>query len=271
MEADLKAALLGAYARLLRPLVRILLRNGVSYPEFTDTVKRVFVQVAATDLGQRGAEANAAQISIRTGVSQREALEVLEGRRGDSIETNLAGITKFLSAWHTEIEYTGPYGLPLELQFEQKTRPDFVSLARTYASGIQPNVLLNQLLSIGAIRQLDDGWLRVLTRTYLPEADVPDSIERIGQAVRYLVETVDFNRQESDQDIRLLERTVSADDGIKEQDVPRFKRYVRGRAQVLLEDIDNWLSQLDKPDPGKGERSVQTGVGIYHYLEEPDD
>ena len=49
MESDLKAALLAAYARLLGPLVRILLQNGISYPEFAETAKKVFVTEATNE------------------------------------------------------------------------------------------------------------------------------------------------------------------------------------------------------------------------------
>ncbi|MSR09653.1 MAG: hypothetical protein EXR82_09070, partial [Gammaproteobacteria bacterium] len=90
MEADLKAALLTAYARLLRPLVQILLRNGVSYAEFADTAKRVFVNTAATHIGKGKAEVSAAQIAIQTGLSQRETQEILDGRSQPAVNTNLA-------------------------------------------------------------------------------------------------------------------------------------------------------------------------------------
>jgi hypothetical protein len=81
---------------------------------------------------------------------------------------------------------------------------------------------------------------------------------------------VDFNRLQHEPDARLLERTVHADDGIRLQDLPRFRSYVRDRAQVLLEEIDNWLSQLEKPSSDSNEIRVGTGVGIYHYVEWPD-
>jgi len=38
-----------AVLRLLRPLVRILLRNGVSYSTFADFVKWVYVDVAGKE------------------------------------------------------------------------------------------------------------------------------------------------------------------------------------------------------------------------------
>jgi hypothetical protein len=271
MASDLKAALLAAYARLLNPLVRILLRNGVSYPEFAETAKKVFVTAVANDEPNADRETLAARAAIRTGITRSEALRVLSENNNPSIESNLSRITRVLTGWHADTAYTGPYGLPLELQFEQRDRPDFVSLAKTYCPDTQPAKILHELIRIGVVKETETGWFRVLTRTYLPKTDVPDSLERIGQAIQHLVETVEHNRQETDADRRLFERTVYADDGISEEDLPGFKRYVQGKSQVLLEDIDNWLSQLEKPKRGRGERVIQTGIGIYHYIEKNTD
>jgi len=267
MEADLKAALLTAYARLLRPLVQILLRNGVSYSEFADTAKRVFVNTAATHIGKGKAEVSAAQIAIQTGLSQRETQEILDGRSQPAVNTNLARIAALLTAWHSDDRVVGPYGLPLELQSREPGRMDFETLVREYCPGADHGPLLSQLIAIGVIRQTDDGWLRVLTRTYLPDVDAPDSVERIGYAVERLVETVDFNRQQQDPEQRLFERTVTADFGLKEEDLPALEGFIRQRGQQLLEEIDNWVTLRDKPDADRGDRAVQTGLGIYHFVD----
>lgn len=267
MEADLKAALLTAYARLLRPLVQILLRNGVSYSEFAETAKRVFVATAATRLKTDGAVASAAQIAIQTGLSQRETQEVLDGRGYTPPDSNLAWITALLTAWHSDARVVGPYGLPLELQLQERGRMDFETLARDYCPGADVPALLNRLVSIGAVKQVDDGWLRVLTRTYLPDVDAPDSVERIGLAVQRLAETVDFNREQIDPQLRLFERTVTADFGLKAEDLPALEVFVRNRGQQLLEEIDNWITLRDRPDLDRGDQSVQTGLGIYHFVE----
>lgn len=270
MEADLKAALLTAYARLLRPLVQILLRNGVSYSEFADTAKRVFVTTAATRLGRSGVAATAAQIAIQTGLSQREAQEVLDGRGEAPVNTNLAWITALLTAWHSDDRVVGPYGLPLELQLQESGQMDFETLARDYCPGADAAALLEQLVSIGAVRRTDDGWLRVLTRTYLPDVDSPDSVEIIGSAVQRLVETMDFNTQRVDPSHRLFERTVTADFGLKLEDFPALEGFIRQRGQQLLEEIDNWITLRDKPDPDSGEKIVQTGLGIYHFVDDSE-
>ncbi|MCP5138779.1 MAG: hypothetical protein H6979_02840 [Chromatiales bacterium] len=271
MESDLKAALLAAYARLLGPLVRILLQNGISYPEFAETAKKVFVTEATNEAPAGDIDSLAARAAIRTGVTKSEAIGVLSADESPSVESNLNRITRILTGWHADTTYTGPYGLPLELPFQLRDRPDFVSLARTHCPDTQPAAILKELIRIGVVKETENGWLRVLTRTYLPKTDAPDSLERIGQAIQHLVETVEHNRRETDTDRRLFERTVYADDGIFEEDLPRFKRYVQGRGQVLLEDIDNWLSQLEKPKNSESKRVIQTGIGIYHYIEKETD
>jgi len=270
MEADLKAALLAAYARLLRPLVQILLRNGVSYSEFAETAKRVFVNTAAKELTHQNGELSTARIAIRTGMSQREVTKVLNQPERAPADTTLAQISALLAGWHTDVSFTGPYGLPLELPYEGNGRPSFVNLVRQYCPDAHPEYLLRKLLAVGAVRQSEDGWLTVLTRTYLPSADAPDSVERIGRTVQRLVDTVDFNRQQPDPETRRFERTVLADYGLKEEDLPALSAFVETRGQRLLEEVDNWLSGREKPDPDRGDRAVHTGLGIYHYIDESD-
>lgn len=268
MEVDLKAALLTAYARLLRPLVQILLRNGVSYSEFAETAKRVFVVTAAQGSSGSAAQVPIAQIAMRTGLSQQEVGDVLASADHISVDSTLAQIAALLGGWHTDVEFTGPYGLPLELPFDQKDRPSFSQLAHRYCPGGEPVHLLRRMVAVGVVRQNDDGWLTVLTRAYLPSAENVDSLERIGLAVARLVDTLDFNRQEANPDSRLFERTVVADYGLRQEDLPALSGFIQARGQRLLEEIDNWLSSRDQPDPDGKDAVVQTGLGIYHYVDD---
>jgi hypothetical protein len=130
--------------------------------------------------------------------------------------------------------------------------------------------MLEELLRIGVVREADRGRFRVLTRTYLPNADAPESLDRLGDAVRNFVETMDFNRTETDPTKRLLERTVRADTGVRISDLPMFQAYVRERGQFLLEEIDDWLSKLEPVDEKNNEPRVNTGVGIYQFIQGDD-
>jgi len=49
METKIAKAISAAVTNLLRPLVRLLLRNGIPYRTFSDIAKRVYVEVATEE------------------------------------------------------------------------------------------------------------------------------------------------------------------------------------------------------------------------------
>lgn len=272
-EPDLKLAILAAYKRLLRPLIRILIRNGVSFGEFSEVAKDVYVEVAADDFRLPDKNMTQGRIAILTGLTRKEVnrLVTQRGRRTREYTTNLNRVTRILSGWHTDPSFTGPYGLPLDVPYDASDDRSFAELVRRYTGDMPTRAMLDELLRIGVVKETDSGQIKVLTRTYLPTADAPESLDRLGNSVRNFVETMDFNRTEPDQARRLLERTVVADAGIRLSDLPAFQGYVRERGQFLLEEIDDWLSKLEPITDVTNEPVIQTGVGIYHYLKRNGD
>ena len=74
---------------------------------------------------------------------------------------------------------------------------------------------------------------------------------------------------EDDPKQRLFERQVYTEDGIRPEDLPRFQSFVNKRSNLLLEEIDNWLTQLEKPNEPTNKR-VSTGLGIFNYVHKGD-
>jgi Family of unknown function (DUF6502) len=267
-EADGKLTLLAAYKRLMRPLVRLLLRSGVSHGEFMEVTKDVFVDVAGNDFQVPNRKMTQARIAIVTGLTRKEVGRIFQKKDGsDPLATNLGRVTRLLAGWHTDPEFTGPYGLPLELSYENGKRTGFIELVRRYSADMPPRAMLDELVRIGVVKEDDFGGLKVLTRTYLPNVEAPDSLDRMSKMVRNFVETLDYNRTENDPEQRLFERTVVADEGISAEDLPAFTAFIGKKAQLLLEEIDNWLNKLDNSRVQKADVVVKTGLGIYHYIE----
>jgi hypothetical protein len=271
-ETDLKLSVLAAYKRLLKPLVRILIRNSVSFAEFSEIAKNVYVEVAAADFQVPDKEMTQGRIAILTGLTKKEVDRLVseQGKQQRDYASNLNRVTRILSGWHTDPEFTGPYGLPLDVPFDEPGHRSFCELVRRYTSDMPARAMLDELLRIGVVKDADGGRFRVLTRTYLPTADAPESLDRLGSAVRNFVETMDFNRTETDSDKRLFERTVVADAGLRPTDLPLFQAYVRERGQFLLEELDDWLSKRQPPAEDEEAEAIDTGVGIFHYIKRHD-
>ena len=260
MEPDLKQGLLAAYRRMLQPLVRILIRNGIAYGEFAEVAKGVFIQVAARDFKVPNRKMSQARLAILTGLTRKEVARLVSGKNSEKEKQRSDHhnrVTRVLTGWHTDSDFTGPYGLPLELQFEStEERHDFAELVHRYSGDMAARAMLDELLRIGVVSETDSSWYKVLTRTYTPAIDNPDSLERLAGVVYNFVSTIDTNISENNPEQRKFERYVFADNGIKKEDLPRFGAFVKQRGQLLLEEIDNWLSQLEQPDQKKKHQYV---------------
>ena len=96
--------LLSAVARMLTPVVRILLRYGVTISAFEDVVRRVFLDVTESDYTIPGRKLSASRIAVLTGLSRYDvaalrASRAGEGSRGDPRVNRAARV---IAAWRRE-------------------------------------------------------------------------------------------------------------------------------------------------------------------------
>jgi hypothetical protein len=273
MSDSVKTGLLAAYAKLLRPLIRILLRHGVTYAELSEVVKTVYVSIAAHEFRVPGKKMSKARIAIVTGLTRKEVQRISESDNKEisGPKTNLSRIGRVLSGWHTDPDFTGPYGMPLELRYDSEVPADatFTRLVQRYSGDMTPRAMLDELLRVGTVVETDQNWFKVLRREYVPYTLAPDFLETVGNGIHNFVHTIETNMRKAGPGQGRLERTVFPPTGLRIQDLPLFDQYVRQSGQKFLEDIDNWLTKLDRP--GKKDEVIKTGVGIYHFVVEGEE
>ena len=81
MEQEIKHGILDAYRRLLKPLIRILLRNGVGFDEFAEIGKAVYVDVASTEFKVPHRKMSQARIAILTGLTRKEVARLVGAKK----------------------------------------------------------------------------------------------------------------------------------------------------------------------------------------------
>ena len=274
MTDSVKKGLLGAYSKIFRPLIRILLKHGVTYAELSDVIKSVFVSTAAQEFRVPGKKMSKSRIAIVTGLTRKEVQRIAEreaSNRGEE-KTNLSRIGRVLSGWHTDPEFIGPYGMPLELRYDSENENDvtFIRLVQRYSGDMTPRAMLDELLRVGAVLETDQNWFKVIRRDYVPHTLAPDFLEEVGRGIHNFIHTVEMNMEKEGPGRGRFERSVRPDAGLRKVDMPLFDAYVREKGQALLEDIDNWLTQLPAADEDAGEEVLETGVGIYHFVVDDD-
>jgi hypothetical protein len=278
----LREQLKEAYRRLLIPLVRILIRNGVTATEATDLMKRVFVDAAKSEeFRLPGRRISDTRIAILTGLSRKEVYKLRNTSAESDSGTNLSRISRLIAAWNQDPDFTGPYGLPLAIPFELRPgsdAPSFTELVRRHSGDMTPRAMLDELLRTGLAKLDDDGLIRNSGRTYIPSKLDPAAVERLGTIVKRLADTLDFNNQVEDPNFGRYEREVTTDIGLTEEQYRQFNIYLRAKCQQLLETIDNWLATQEgrltahhQKDRLIGESRITTGIGVFHFLDEGMD
>ncbi|HEX5430322.1 MAG TPA: DUF6502 family protein, partial [Bryobacteraceae bacterium] len=192
---------------------------------------------------------------------------------GSSVEavSNLNRVTRVLVGWHSDPEYTGPYGVPIELPFDADSGPSFSELVRRHSGDMVPRAMLDELIRVGAVEKLSTGALKVLMLAYIPEKLDPDALERFGEVVRNFICTYEFNMEKPAPGAGRFERTVIGDDGLRASLMPAFDKLVRMKGQQLLVELNNWLTAQELSFQSESEdksKRIKTGVGIYHFMDE---
>src|SRR6202171_5217519 len=168
---NVKLKLLAAYGHLLVPLIRILLRNGIAFPEFAEVVKETYARVCAKDFAMPNKRMTNSRVAIMTGLTRKEVSKIFSGE--DQIkkilESNAHRFARVLQGWHNDTEFLGPYGMPRELYVDGDPAgaPSFADLVRRYSGDMPARAMLDELLgSKTAVRVDEKGTGRVLRRTY---------------------------------------------------------------------------------------------------------
>ena len=133
MQEQQQKKVLDAFQLVLRPIVKILLRYGIGYNEFAETVKTAFVDVGSTDFGIRGRPTNISRVAVMTGLTRKEVrrlrLKIESGENTVNVKTT--PITEILTRWHSENDYLDSRGRPSILPFSGESQ-SFSSLVKDF-------------------------------------------------------------------------------------------------------------------------------------------
>lgn len=258
-----------AVLQTLRPLVRILLRNGLAYHAFAELAKRVYVEAAMQqDLTIPGRKPTVSRISVITGLTRKEIQRISSLPepldRGATERYNRAA--RVVSGWVRDPDFCDANGEPFALALDEGAG-SFAELVRRYGADVPSRAVLDELLRVGTVERGADGRIRLFARSYVPRTSDTDKIAILGTDVCDLITTIDHNLQNGASDPRFQRKVMY--DNVPAEAIDTFRKLSAEHAQALLEKMDAWLSKHDRDiNPSvKGSARVRAGVGIYYFEE----
>jgi hypothetical protein len=263
VETAIKGRLLEALGFLLEPVVLLLLKNGVTWAEFSEIARERFVDVATRRFGLRGRPTNISRVAILTGLDRREVSRLRHRRDAPSEPRAICKPTQVLDGWFRDPEFLDDAGRPRELAIDGRQHA-FEALVRRYAPSIPHVAMLKQLRSVGAVEDAATGGVRVLKRAYVPRALSEDHIALWGSVLHDIGATWEHNlMREPTQRSRFERRAVNLK--VDAASMPAFQAFLESEGQAFLERVDDWLSAHEVPgDDPTAPGGVRLGVGVYH-------
>jgi len=271
LAEKVKDHLKDALTLMLKPLVRLLIAQGVTHAEFAETAKEVYVESALRDFEVEG-KVNKSRVAILTGLTRKEVKNVIDRVVAEEdTDKKHSRPERVLAGWFNDPVYTGPYGIPLDLPYtnSEEDRPCFVELVRRYSGDMAPKQMLNELLRSGSVIEME-GRYKALRRNYVHEALSPKLIRRLGEIGYRVFSTAAKNIDKRAEGTGYFDRQVFSDDGCTENVIEMFDRYVKERGQRFLEEIDVWFSTNEKNNIPNAERK-NTGFYMVHYVDDGDE
>lgn len=271
MKATIVKTLTVSIIRILRPLVRLLLRNGMSFVTFSNIVKWVYVDIATREFGLDGRKQSISRVSVITGLSRKEVKKVKE--MPPPVDTVFAEqynrAARVIAAWRRENEFTDATGNPLILPL-QGQGCTFAGLVRKFSGDMPFRAVLDELVNAGAVQKMENNTVKLLVRSYVPGNNDGVNLHILGTDVGSLITTIDHNLQ-SDESKRFFQRKVSYDN-LPQKALAGFHNVASGLSQKLLEDLDSRLARFDRDTNPEieGTGRYRSGVGIYYFEESFD-
>ena len=263
MEKDKKSLIHNACRQMLRPLASMLLRCGMTWKEFSDLSKSVFVQTATEEYGIKGRPTNVSRVSILTGISRKEVKrqrDLLGGEAGPA-KRKTTDATRVLSGWFQDTDYLDSGFEPLLLD-EAGAKPSFETLCAEYGGGVATPTMLKELVKTRAVEWQGNGKLKVLSRYYQPAVHDDENLLFAVDRIYDVIETMNNNVFLDDDGVPRF-GGYADNDAFPVPAIPEFRAFLDKRGQAFLEEIDDWLTQHADQNEFEGAETARVGISLF--------
>jgi hypothetical protein len=266
------AALLQAARRMLRPLARLMMRGGVTFPVLAEALRSLFVDVALTDILVDAKSRTDSRVSLVTGVHRKE-IKRLRALPPDTpqIPEVVTLASQIVARWLGSPAYTGADGKPLilpRLPQPGETGPTFEALVQLVTSDVRPRAVLDDLVSHGAVSLVDNDRVRLNTQAFIPR---PGGAEQVFYFARNLHDHIAAaSTNIAVTEAPFLDRSVHYDDLTPSQ-AQQLRAYARDAAMRVLLDINRKALELLDQAPTAVDSDAprqRVNVGVYLYQED---
>lgn len=260
------SAITAALSKLLKPLARLLLRNGIAYADFAVIAKRAYVEVANEDFAVEGRRQSASRISVLTGIHRHDVARILKTPQQAAPRVGHRNrAAQIIGAWQND-EIFSTDGAANRLTINE----EFAALVVKHGGDVTPRAVLDELRRVGAV-ECDGNKVQLLVKAFTPLGSMDDLLYILGDSAADLLETLDHNLSCDDQERRMQLSVVY--NNLPDEVLPNLELVCSDRAMAFMQELNEFFATQDRDsNPGsKGTGRNRAGVGLYFFRQAVDE
>lgn len=261
-------ALIVALRRLLRPLIKLLLVNGITYPFLSNLLKSLFVEVATEEFLLNGKPQTDSRISLLSGVHRKDVKRLGEESQQEQVAPPTVSLgAKLVALWTSNALYLDENGrhIPLPRQASEGGVKSFESLVSSVSKDIRSRVILDEWLRIGVAHLDEEDRVCLNTDAFIPENGYDEKAYYFGQNLHDHIASGAHNLL--GQKPPFLDRSVYYNN-LTPESVAELAELSKKLGMQILVAVNKRAEELQASDAKKTDADQRINFGIYYFSAE---
>lgn len=270
MNESFSDKLSAAVSVIIRPLVRLFLQHGITYPHFIKLVRSVYVDVAEREFRIPGKAQTDSRLTLLTGIHRRYVKGLREEIRQEFIIPPNASVGgQLIGIWVSDDRFLGADNHPLPLpRTGSDNAVSFEDLVRTVTTDLRPRAILDELMRLGLAEIDSQDRVRLVREAYVPKTGASEKLYFFGRNLHDHIAASAHNV--SGDEPLFLERSAYNSE-LTQASVDELSEYVEQQAMRALQNVHRRAGELRAKDRGKSDAIHRINFGTYFYATSDTD
>ena len=266
MSNEPSLALTKAIKNILYPFVHLLMRIGVPFPQLSEILKKVYIDVADKQFQLNNKKQTQTRLSFLTGVHRKDVKRLQNNEQDNEAPENISIGVRLVSQWVKTPRFLDRNGKPLLLPLKSDDGPSFEALVETVCKqDIRSRVVLDEWLNTGIVT-LTNNQVELCSDAYIPKENQDEKAFFLGHNVADHLSAASQNLLNDSPEF--FERSVYYD-GLSNDSISELQSIVEEHGMQLLKQLNNRASELKQLDSQREEGQQQPeqriNIGLYLY------
>lgn len=276
MNGTLSTILPKAVIHILKPLVRVLMRNEVSHAELSALAKQAYVDVAYKHFSIPNKKMTYSRVAVLTGLNRKEVVRLSKTKNESELQGTPNRATRVVNGWLNDPDFLDKNKDPLVLTIKGDGN-SFSELVSRYSGDITIGAIIDELERLGIAKKINSEQIFLNQPGYIPESGEVEKIDILSICTSDLLSSAVHNLENGKKQGRFQRQLVYKK--VPHEIAAEFQEISTEKSSKLLIDLNKWLgnklaNQKDYDIQTTNDTDSikkRVGLGIYYFENNPDE